>query len=121
MSSIEKTKNGADVLATAATTAGHARQTEIGTMLANVQNVLATFPKIVETLNEMKSQAAERDITIAQLQEGSRKTEAELERLYQESRKSSGEHTRKLDELAQLLRASLAPPRAGVGERKPDH
>lgn len=89
-------------------------------MLANVQDVLATFPKIVKTLDKMKSQAAERDIAISNLQDGSRKTQAELERLYQENTKTSKEHSRKLDELASFLKNSLSAPQHGVGELQDD-
>ena len=89
-------------------------------MLENVSVVLETIPKIVETLNEMKSQAAERDLAIVRIRDGSEKTEKELERLYQESRKASMDHSRKLDELTSLLQSSFSS-RVGTSSAMAGH
>ena len=81
---------------------------EINKTLRNLQAVVSEFPKVLHTLNEMKTQAANRDIAIATLQQGHQKTQADLERHFQEGKESS----RKLDAIAELLTSAMSKPSA---------
>ena len=81
---------------------------EVEETLRKLQGVVNAFPQVLQTLGEMKAQAANRDIAIAALQEGSQKTQQDLERHFQEGKESS----RKLDAIADLLTSALSRPGA---------
>ena len=81
---------------------------EIDETLRNFQTVVNEFPRVLQTLNEMKAQAATRELAISTLQQGHQKTQQDLERHFQEGKKS----LQKLDAIADLLTNAISRPGA---------